>query len=65
MIAKLIVWGADRDEVLARARRALEDFKIEGIATTIPFHLRVLENAQFRNGDFTTDFIETQMGDVL
>lgn len=53
------------DEVMARARRALNDSHIEGIATTIPFHLRVLDNERFRSGDFTTDFIETQMGDLL
>ncbi|WP_165247630.1 acetyl-CoA carboxylase biotin carboxylase subunit [Adlercreutzia sp. ZJ141] len=67
LIAKLIVSGQDREEALARAARALDEFVIEGpgIATTIPFHRRVLENAAFRAGDVTTDFIETQMGDVL
>ena len=49
----------------ARARRALDEFVIEGIATTIPFHQRVLDNEVFLAGDATTDFIETQMGDVL
>ena len=39
--------------------------QIEGIATTIPFHKRVLENEVFLAGEATTDFIETQMGDVL
>ena len=65
LIAKLVIHGQDREEVMARARRALNDFRIEGIATTIPFHLRVLNNECFRSGDFTTDFIETQMGDLL
>lgn len=41
MVAKLIVWGRDRDEALARGRRALSEFNIEGIATTIPFHQAV------------------------
>ena len=45
--------------------RALDEFVIEGIATTIPFHQRVLENEVFLAGEATTDFIETQMGDVL
>ena len=53
------------DEAVARARRALDEFVIEGIATTIPFHQRVLENEAFLAGEATTDFIETQMGDVL
>ena len=65
LVAKLIVSGQDRLEALARARRALGEFVIEGIATTIPFHQRVLENAAFIEGDFATDFIATQMGDVL
>ena len=65
LVAKLIVSGQDRSEALARARRALGEFVIEGIATTIPFHQRVLENAAFIEGDFATDFIATQMGDVL
>ncbi len=65
MVAKLIVWGHDREEALARGRRALEEFVIEGIKTTIPFHRRVLENAVFCKGEATTDFIETQMGDLL
>jgi len=52
-------------EAVALARRALDEFVIEGIATTIPFHQRVLENEVFLAGEATTDFIETQMGDVL
>lgn len=65
LVAKLIVYGQDREEVLARGRRALDEFIIEGIATTVPLHRRVLDNAVFRAGNATTDFIETQMGDVL
>lgn len=65
MVAKLVVWGQDREEVLARARRALDEFAIEGIKTTIPFHRRALENGIFCKGEATTDFIETQMGDLL
>ncbi|NPD31710.1 acetyl-CoA carboxylase biotin carboxylase subunit [Eggerthellaceae bacterium zg-997] len=65
LVAKLIVSGQDRDEVLARARRALDEFRIEGIATTIPFHRAVLENQVFCAGEAATDFIETQMGDLL
>ena len=65
LVAKLVVYGQDRDEALARGRRALDEFVIEGIATTISFHRRVLDNAVFCAGEATTDFIETQMGDVL
>ena len=65
LVAKLIVWGQDREEALARGRRALDEFVIEGIQTTIPFHRRVLGNEVFCAGDATTDFIETQMGDLL
>lgn len=64
LVAKLIVYGQDREEALARGRRALDEFVIEGIETTLPLHRRVLDNAVFRAGDATTDFIETQMGDV-
>ena len=65
LVAKLVVYGQDREEALARGRRALDEFVIEGIETTIAFHRRVLDNAMFCSGDVTTDFIETQMGDVL
>lgn len=65
LVAKLIVRGQDREEALARARRALDEFVIEGIKTTIPFHRQVLDNEVFKAGDARTDFIETQMGDLL
>ena len=61
MVAKLIVWGQSREEALARGRRALAEFKIEGIPTTIPFHQKVLDNAVFQMGEARTDFIETAM----
>ena len=63
MVAKLIVWGIDRDECIARGKRALNEFHIEGIKTTIPFHLEVLEKEAFVEGRVYTDFIETEMGD--
>lgn len=58
MVAKLIVWGADRTEALQRARRALDEFAIEGIATTIPFHKRVLDSQIFVKGEARTDFLD-------
>ncbi|WP_165060518.1 acetyl-CoA carboxylase biotin carboxylase subunit [Adlercreutzia sp. ZJ154] len=65
MVAKLIVHGQDRSEAIARAKRALDEFQIEGIATTIPFHKRVMDNATFISGGATTSFIPTEMGDLL
>jgi len=58
LVAKLIVWGKTRDHALKRAKRALEEFTIEGIKTTIPFHLKVLEDERFISGNFDTHFIE-------
>ena len=58
MVAKLIVWGQDRDEAIARARRALSEIRIEGIATTVPFHQKVIENKIFQSGEAHTDFLE-------
>lgn len=63
LIAKLIVWGDTRAEALATARRALDEFKIEGIQTTISFHRKVLDNATFVEGAACTDFIEREMGE--
>lgn len=65
LVAKLICYGQDREEAVARAKRALEEFEVEGIKTTIPFHQRVLENEVFVAGDAHTDFIDTQMPDIL
>ena len=64
MVAKLIVWGQDRDEALARGRRALAEFRIEGIATTIPFHQRVLDAEIFQRGEARTDFLEVAFGEA-
>lgn len=59
MIAKLIVSGQSREEVITRMKRALSEFVIEGIKTTIPFHLKLMDDKQFREGNFTTKFLET------
>ncbi len=58
LIAKLIVHAADREAALARLRRCLDEFVIEGVPTTLPFHRRVLEDARFTSGRFDTSFIE-------
>lgn len=58
MIAKVIAYGATRDEAIARMKRALSEFAIDGVETTIPFHLRLLEHNVFVEGDFNTKFLE-------
>ncbi len=58
MIAKLIVHASDRKEAIARMRRALSEFIIDGIRTTIPFHERVMASSLFQSGRFGVDFIE-------
>jgi acetyl-CoA/propionyl-CoA carboxylase biotin carboxyl carrier protein len=57
LVAKLVTWGQDREEAIARMRRALADFSIEGIRTTIPFHQAVMNNAAFQQGEATVRFI--------
>jgi acetyl-CoA carboxylase, biotin carboxylase subunit len=58
MIAKLIVWAPTREEAILRMLRALSEFKVEGIKTTIPFHQKVLRHEKFIEGDVTTKFLE-------
>lgn len=62
MIGKLIVYGKDRDEAIARMHRALSEFKISGIKTTIPFHLKMMENPDFINNNFNTKYLEKYNG---
>jgi acetyl-CoA carboxylase biotin carboxylase subunit len=59
LIAKLIVRGKNRAETLARARRALEQFIIEGVKTSIPLHRAILDDPNFIAGNFSTRFMET------
>jgi len=61
LLAKLIVWGETRDEAIARGHRALDEFIVTGIATTIPFHLQVVDAPAFRRGEVYTDFVETEL----
>jgi len=58
LIAKVIVHGRDRGEAISRMRRALDEFIIEGIKTTIPFHKKVLVQPDFVKGEFDTGFVE-------
>jgi len=58
MISKLTVWGRDRAEAIARMKRALYEYIIEGIETSIPFHMAVLEDEEFAKGNIHTRFVE-------
>jgi len=64
LIAKLIVYGKDRSEAIAKMRRALDEFIIEGINTTIPFHKKVMSHPEFISGNFNTNFAEKINGNV-
>ena len=59
MIAKVIAVAQTREEAIDTMERALSEYVIEGIKTTIPFHLQLMRNEDFRKGNFTTKFIET------
>jgi acetyl-CoA carboxylase biotin carboxylase subunit len=58
MIAKLICWGDSRPEALLRLRRALNEIRIMGVKTTIPFHQQLIESTRFQAGQFDTRFVE-------
>jgi len=60
LIAKLIGWGQTRDQAIDRVTRALSEFKIAGVKTTIPFHRAMLSDAVFRKGGATTRYVETE-----
>jgi len=59
MIAKLIVTAQTREEAIVRMKRALQEFVIEGIKTTIPFHIKLMDDEKFKSGKFTTAFMDT------
>ncbi|PAF47572.1 acetyl-CoA carboxylase biotin carboxylase subunit [Helicobacter sp. 12S02634-8] len=61
MIGKLIVWGEDRPRAIAKMRRSLREFCIEGIKTTIPFHLKMMDNADFKASRIHTKYLEQNM----
>lgn len=71
LIAKLLVWANTREEAISRMKRALYEYRIRGIKTSIPFHLLVLNNQQFVDGNYDTTFIDsvlrstTEEGKVL
>lgn len=63
LVGKLVVWGADRAEALARGRRALKEYRLEGIKTTIPLHLRLIEDEAFLSGEYDTGYLERLLGE--
>jgi acetyl-CoA carboxylase biotin carboxylase subunit len=60
LMAKLIVWGKTREEAIERGKRALKEFIIEGLKTTIPFHLKMLEHPEFIKGTYTTSLVDKE-----
>lgn len=58
LISKLLVWAPTREEAIARMQRALDEYHIEGIKTTIPFHKAVMESDAFRRGEFDTSYVD-------
>ncbi|HEY9754978.1 MAG TPA: acetyl-CoA carboxylase biotin carboxylase subunit [Oculatellaceae cyanobacterium] len=60
LLAKLVIWGKDRAEAIARSLVALSDYKIEGVSTTIPFHQAILQDARFREGEVDTKYVEAE-----
>jgi acetyl-CoA carboxylase biotin carboxylase subunit len=60
LLCKMMTWGKTRNEAILRMKRAMNETRIEGIVTNLPFHRVALEDAQFNNGQYTTDFIEKQ-----
>ncbi|MGB9721407.1 MAG: acetyl-CoA carboxylase biotin carboxylase subunit [bacterium] len=64
LIAKLLVWAPTRREAIERMKRALKEYTIRGIKTSIPFHLLVMENPQFVAGDYDTTFIDRILGKI-
>ena len=62
LLAKVICWGRDRDEALSRMTRALGEMQVEGVKTTVPFHLQLLAHDRFRAGDINTRFVHDVLG---
>ncbi|MBX9571602.1 MAG: acetyl-CoA carboxylase biotin carboxylase subunit [Candidatus Obscuribacterales bacterium] len=60
LLAKLVVWGRDREEAIVRTKLALQSFKIEGLSTTIPFHLQLLEDEGYKTGSVYTTYVEKE-----
>ncbi|MEK9657004.1 MAG: acetyl-CoA carboxylase biotin carboxylase subunit [bacterium] len=61
LIGKLIIFGRDRKETINRAKRALDEFILDGVSSTIPFHKRVINHKEFQSGNYDTNFVETKI----
>ena len=59
MIAKLITTAQSREEAINKMKRALDEFVIEGVKTTIPFHRKLMEDPKYISGDYTTNFMDS------
>jgi len=65
LIVKLAAWGLNRDESIQRMKNALNEFVIDGVKTTIPFHKKIMEDECFLKGDIHINFIEERIGELL
>ena len=65
MLAKLIVWGEDRPQAIARMHRALLELTVDGIETSRDFHLRLMEDAEFRGGEFDIQWLERRLDSLI
>ncbi len=63
LLSKLIVWGRDREQAIARMRRALDEYQVTGVRTTLPFARWLMNHPRYIAGDFSTDFIAEEWGD--
>ena len=59
MVAKLITVARTREEAIVKMHRALSEYVIEGVKTTIPFHIKLMEDENFKSGNYTTKYLET------
>ncbi|MFO7274317.1 MAG: acetyl-CoA carboxylase biotin carboxylase subunit, partial [Bacillota bacterium] len=62
LVGKIIVWGEDRNDAIAKMQRALAEFRVEGIKTTVPLHQRILASPEFREGRYSTEWLEGFLG---
>jgi acetyl-CoA carboxylase biotin carboxylase subunit len=61
MIGKLIVWGKDRTEAISVMKRALHEFKVEGIKTSIDFHIDMMKNEDFVTNRYDTKYLDSKL----
>jgi acetyl-CoA carboxylase biotin carboxylase subunit len=61
LISKVVAWGRDREEGINRMKRALAEYRIEGIKTTIPYFFKVLEHRDFVAGNYTTSLVDSML----